>query len=89
MKVNLREKMRTASLFASKGMLDMGNDWGVFQDEKKRDGAKHRPNTRGKSASVCFTPDTRRRIHILAGHYLFTVPLFNRASQLRTNSYFQ
>ena len=40
------------------GMLDIGKDWGVFQDENKRDGAKHRQNPRRKPASVCFTPGT-------------------------------
>jgi hypothetical protein len=49
------------------GMLDIGKDWGVFQDEKKRDGANHRQNPRGKPVSVCFTPDTGRVIHLSAG----------------------
>ena len=49
------------------GMIDTSKDWGVFQDEKKQDGATHRQNPRGKPASVCFIPDTGRGIHISAG----------------------
>jgi hypothetical protein len=30
------------------GMLDIGKDWGVFQDEKKQDEAKYRKNHRGQ-----------------------------------------
>jgi hypothetical protein len=39
---------------------------GVFQDKKKRDGAKHRQNTKEKPVSVCFTPDTVRGIPLSA-----------------------
>jgi hypothetical protein len=41
--------------------------FGVFQNENKLDGAKHRQNPKGKPASVCFTPDTGRGIHLSAG----------------------
>ena len=36
------------------GMLNIGKNWGVFHDEKKWNGAKHRQNPRGKPASVCL-----------------------------------
>jgi hypothetical protein len=49
------------------GMLYIGKDWGVFQDEKKLDGAKHTQNPRGKPALVCFTLDTGRGFHLSAG----------------------
>ena len=49
------------------GLLDIGKDWGVFQDENQWDGAKHRQNPIGNPASVCFTPDTGRGIHLSAG----------------------
>jgi hypothetical protein len=41
-------------------MLEIVKDWGVFQDKKKLNGARHRQNPRGKSVSVCLTPDTGR-----------------------------
>jgi hypothetical protein len=49
------------------GMLDIGKYWYIFQDEKKWDGVKRRQNPRGKPASVCFTPDTGRGIHLSTG----------------------
>jgi hypothetical protein len=49
-------------------MLDMCKYFVVFQDQNKWDGAKHRQNTRGKPASVGFTTDTGRGIHLSAGH---------------------
>jgi hypothetical protein len=47
--------------------LTSAKDWGLFQDEKKQDGAKHRQNPTGKHASVCIIPHTGRGIHISAG----------------------
>jgi hypothetical protein len=42
------------------GMLVIVKDQGAFQDKKLTNGAKHRQNSRGKSGSVCFPPETRR-----------------------------
>ena len=42
------------------GMLVIVKDWGVFQDKKETESAKHRHNPREKAGSVCFPPDTGR-----------------------------
>jgi hypothetical protein len=38
------------------GMLVIIKDWGVFQDKKVWNGAKHRQNHTEKPGSVSFTP---------------------------------
>jgi hypothetical protein len=40
----------------------------LFRIKNKWNGAKHRQNPRGKPASLCFPTDTRRQIHLSAGH---------------------
>jgi hypothetical protein len=48
------------------GTFVIVKDWVVLQDEKKkRNGAKHKQNSRGKPGSVFFSSDTGRLIHPL------------------------